>query len=81
MAHAGECFTTMVKIIADKYGHPVEEMVAAVQADERWTSMMLGPILEKLTCVEASAAEPKKLVKKIIKKKAVKKAETATTQE
>ncbi len=73
----------MVKIIADKYGHPVEEMIAAVQADERWTSMALGPILEKLTRVEDAAAEPKKLVKKIIKKKAVKKAEaeTATTQE
>ncbi len=71
MAHAGECFTTMVKVLSEKYGHPVEEMIAAVQGDERWQSMVLGPILEKLTVVEPVVpAEAKKVVKKIIKKRA-----------
>ncbi len=69
MAHTGECFTTMVKIIAEKYGHPVEEMIEAVKADERWTSMVLGPIVDKLTTVEAAAAAPTKKVVKRIKKK------------
>ncbi len=73
MAHTGECFTTMVKIIAEKYGHPVEEMIEAVKADERWTSMVLGPIVDKLTTVEAAAAAAvptKKVVKRIKKKPA-----------
>ena len=70
MAHAGECFTTMVKVLSEKYGHPVEEMIAAVQGDERWQRIVLGPILEKLTVVEPVAhAEAKKVVKKIIKKR------------
>ena len=67
MAHTGECFTTMVKIIAEKYGHPVEEMIAAVKADDRWTSMVLSPIVDKLTSVPAVPAA-KKVVKRIKKK-------------
>jgi hypothetical protein len=69
MAHAGECFTTMVKVLSEKYGHPVEEMIAAVQGDERWQSMVLGPILKKLTVVDSVPANEKKVVKKIIKKR------------
>ena len=72
MAHTGECFTTMVKIIAEKYGHPVEEMIAAVKADDRWTSMVLSPIVDKLTSVpaatEAALPAAKKVVKRIKKK-------------
>lgn len=90
MAHAGECFTTMVKVLSDKYGHPVEEMIAAVQGDERWQAMVLGPILEKLTLVEGTAvassvkhteAQPKKVVKKVIKKRAPKKVDVTPEPE
>jgi hypothetical protein len=64
-AHVADIHTLMLKIIATKYGHSVEEMLATVMEDEEWNSLYLHPTLKALTYFEV----PEKPTKMTIRKK------------
>jgi hypothetical protein len=46
--HTAEVYEVMLKVIAEKYGHSVEEMTEAVTQDERFKNMMVNPALRAL---------------------------------
>jgi hypothetical protein len=46
--HTADVYTTMIEIIAEKYGHSSEEMLSAVMEDERFKNIMLNPVLKGL---------------------------------
>ncbi len=48
-AHVADIHILMLKIIADKYGHSMEEMIKTVMEDEEWNSIYLHPTLKTLT--------------------------------
>ncbi len=69
-AHVADIHTLMLKIIATKYGHSVEEMLETVRSDEEWNSIYLHPTLKALTYFEVPEEEtgkPKKM--RLIRKK------------
>ncbi len=66
-AHVADIHTLMLKIIAEKYGHSVEEMLETVRSDEEWNSIYLHPTLKALTYFEVPEEKPKKM--RLIKKK------------
>ena len=46
--HTAEVYEVMWLVIAEKYGHSVEEMTEAVTQDERFKNMMVNPALRAL---------------------------------
>ncbi len=68
-AHVADIHTLMLKIIATKYGHSVEEMLATVREDEEWNSIYLHPTLKSLTYFEVPSAEEEKPTKMTLKRK------------
>ncbi len=48
-AHVADIHTLMLKIIAEKYGHSVEDMIETVRENEEWKSIYLHPTLKTLT--------------------------------
>jgi hypothetical protein len=46
--HTADVYETMLQIVAEKYGHSVEEMMEAVSQDERFKNMMINPVLKGL---------------------------------
>jgi hypothetical protein len=46
--HTADVYQTMLQIVAEKYGHSVEEMMEAVSQDERFKNMMINPVLKGL---------------------------------
>lgn len=68
-AHVADIHTLMLKIIADKYGHSIEEMLATVMADPEWKNIYLHPILKTMTYFElppVPSTEEKVLPEKMI---------------
>ncbi len=56
-AHVADIHTLMLKIIADKYGHSVEEMLLTVQSNPEWNNLYLHPTLKALTYFELPPAK------------------------
>jgi hypothetical protein len=61
--HVADFHMAMLEIIAEKYGHDVDEMVKVIQSDSRYTDMMVNPVISGLTIIEqkdvpAVVAEP-----------------------
>ena len=50
--HVADFHTAMLEIIAEKYGHDVEEMVNVVQEDSRIKDMVVNPVISGLTIIE-----------------------------
>lgn len=64
-AHVADMHTLMLKIIADKYGHSVEDMLATVMNHEEWNDIYLHPVLRSLTYFPVPADnKPMKIVVK-----------------
>ena len=55
-AHVADIHTLMLKIIADKYGHSVEYMLATVKEAPEWNNLYLHPVLKALTYFELPPA-------------------------
>ncbi len=47
-AHVADIHMLMLKIIADKYGHSVEDMIETVRENEEWNSIYLHPVLKSM---------------------------------
>lgn len=61
--HQADMFYTCFQIVADKYGHSADEMVATIRADPRFEQILSFPVLEDITrgpAAAAAAAEPAK---------------------
>jgi hypothetical protein len=50
--HVADFHTAMLEIIAEKYGHDVDEMVKVVQEDSRIKDMVVNPVISGLTIIE-----------------------------
>jgi hypothetical protein len=46
--HVADFHTAMLEIIAEKYGHDVDEMVKVVQEDSRIKDMVVNPVISGL---------------------------------
>lgn len=47
--HVADIHVTVVEIIADKFGHSVEELHNAITEDPRWQQMLVDPVISDLT--------------------------------
>jgi hypothetical protein len=47
--HVADIHVTVVEIIADKFGHSVEDLHAAITEDPRWQQMLVDPVIADLT--------------------------------
>jgi hypothetical protein len=52
--HVADFHMAMLEIIAEKYGHDVDEMVAVIQSDSRYTDMMVNPVISGLNIIQQS---------------------------
>ena len=68
--HMADVQVTLCKIIAEKYGHDVEEMMEAVVGDPRWYAIEQPDLLREIAVFEAKPEAKPELVKP--KKKAIK---------
>lgn len=50
--HVADFHMAMLEIVAEKYGHDVEEMVSVIQSDERFKSMTVHPVISGLGIIE-----------------------------
>lgn len=46
--HTADVYTTMLEIVADKYGYNSEDMIKAVMEDPRFNNIMVDPTLSSL---------------------------------
>jgi hypothetical protein len=67
--HVADIHYNVVEIIADKFGHTVEELHAAIVEDPRWQQMLVDPLVTDLTATakENSVCDTKPKKKTIIK--------------
>ena len=63
-AHVADIHTLMLKIIATKYGHSVEEMLETVTNDPEWKNIYLHPVLKTMTYFELPPKPEKMIVKR-----------------
>ncbi len=68
-AHVADIHMLMLKIIADKYGHSVEDMIETVRENEDWKSIYLHPTLKTLTYFPIPESPPLPVTKMIVKRK------------
>ncbi len=47
--HTADMFLIMVDILADKYGHNVDEMVNCIKIDERWLNALEHPLVKSMS--------------------------------
>ncbi len=66
--HVADIHYEVVEIIADKFGHSVEELHKAIVEDPRWEKMLVDPLVVDLTATakENSAPAPKPKKKKAV---------------
>ncbi len=69
-AHVADIHMLMLKIIAEKYGHSVEDMIETVRENEEWNSIYLHPVLKSMIYFPLPEVEE---TKKMIVKRKVKK--------
>ena len=62
--HVADIHYNVVEIIADKFGHNVEDLHNAIVEDPRWQQMLVDPLVVDLTATaqenSAAPAKPKK---------------------
>jgi hypothetical protein len=68
--HMAEVQETLCKIIAEKYGHDIEEMMEAVVGDPRWYAIEQPDLLREIATFEGKPQAEPEAVKP--KKKAIK---------
>ncbi len=68
-AHVADIHMLMLKIIAEKYGHSVEDMIETVRENEEWKSIYLHPTLKTLTYFPIPESPPLPATKMIVKRK------------
>jgi hypothetical protein len=68
--HVADIHVSLVEIISEKFGIPVDDIHKAVQEDPRWTEMLTNPLVTDLTAaveensVKAKPQKPKRRSKK-----------------
>ena len=50
--HVADFHMAMLEIVAEKYGHDVDEMVSVIQSDERFKNMTVHPVISGLGIIE-----------------------------
>jgi hypothetical protein len=55
--HTADMFLLFLSIIADKYGHSVDDLVATIKTDERWNEAQTHPLVKSLTYFEQADAD------------------------
>lgn len=50
--HVADFHMAMLEIIAEKYGHDVDEMVSVIQSDSRFTDIMVNPVIAGLNIIK-----------------------------
>lgn len=56
--HVADIHYNVVEIIADKFGHSVEELHAAIVEDPRWQQMLVDPVVTDLTATAKANSVP-----------------------
>jgi hypothetical protein len=62
--HVADIHVTVVEIIADKFGHSVEELHNAITEDPRWQQMLVDPVISDLTKTVETNSVPATKAKK-----------------
>jgi len=63
--HVADIHVTVVEIIAEKFGHSVEELHEAITQDPRWEKMLVDPVVADLTeTAQTNSTPPPKSNKK-----------------
>jgi hypothetical protein len=58
--HVADIHVTVVEIVADKFGIPVEDLHKAITEDPRWAEMFVHPLITDLTeTAMTNATKPK----------------------
>jgi hypothetical protein len=59
--HVADVHVTLVEIVAEKFGHSVDEVMNAITEDPRWQNMLVDPLVTDLTAAakENSVSKPK----------------------
>lgn len=50
--HTADMFLLFLSILAEKYGHSVDDLVATIKTDERWTEAQVHPLVKSLNYFE-----------------------------
>lgn len=66
--HMADMFLILVSILADKYGHSVDELIGAIKADERWTEAQVHPLVKSLTYFEQADVDTSPSISTILGK-------------
>lgn len=67
--HVADIHVNVVEIIADKFGHSVEELHEAITQDPRWEKMLVDPLITDLTETAVAQSVPAPAPPKSNKKK------------
>lgn len=57
--HVSDIHVTLVEIIAEKYGHSVEDIHKSINEDPRWAAMFTNPLITDLTATVEEHKVPK----------------------
>jgi hypothetical protein len=78
--HVSDIHVSLVEIVAEKFGIPVEEIHKAVTEDPRWTQMLENPLITDLTStIDENSVKPSGPAK-LKKPRAPRKKKTAPPQ-
>lgn len=64
--HVADVHVTLVEIVAEKFGHSVEDVMNAITEDPRWQNMLVDPLVTDLTEAAKENSVPAKPKKKIV---------------
>ncbi len=52
--HVADFHLAMLEIVAEKYGHDIDEMVSVIQSDSRYTDMCVHPVISGINIIQQS---------------------------
>ncbi len=52
--HVADFHLAMLEIVAEKYGHDIDEMVSVIQSDSRYTDMCVHPVIAGINIIKQS---------------------------
>lgn len=82
LKHTADVLTMFLEIVSEKYGIDVEEMMDTVSADERFTGLVVDPLLHAVAPAEtAETAEEAAAVPATLKRRGPKKLSEMTAEE
>ena len=64
--HVADIHVTLVEIVAEKFGHSVDDIMNAVNEDPRWQNMLVDPLVTDLTAAAKAQSKPPTKKKAII---------------